>query len=190
MAFDANEIVVAPFGHVWIAPVGTAVPTDIGDVPDSIDSDWVDLGYLNEDGIQATFGLETIDIRAWQAETPVRRQVSARTGNITVSLMEWSEDTVVAAFGGGEWTPGSGGEFSYTFPTADDSIAEYALMFDVEDGDTHHAFFFSRVTVTGDVTAQWVRGAAALLPITFGVLADEDTGSIGGIVGVTAEAAS
>src|SRR5262245_46729796 len=122
MAFDANEIVVAPFGHVFVAPVGTPIPTDIDDVPDAIDAAWKDLGYLNEDGIQATFGLETLDIRAWQAETPVRRQVSARTGTITVSLMEWSEDSVVLAFGGGEWTDGGGGTFSYTFPTAADSI--------------------------------------------------------------------
>lgn len=188
MAFDANEIVVAPFGHIFIAPVGTPVPTDIDDVPDDIDADWQDLGYLSEDGIQSTFGLETLDIRAWQAETPVRRQVSARTGAITVSLMEWSEETVVTAFGGGTWTAGGGNTFTYEFPTAADTIAEYAVMFDVEDGDTHHAFMFSRATISGDVTPQWVRGQAALLPVTFALLADETTGAVGSIIGVQAAA--
>lgn len=181
MAFDPDEVIVAPFGHVYIAPSGTALPTDI---EAALAGDWKDLGYLNEDGIQATFGLETTDIRAWQSETPIRRIVTARTGEIAVSLMEWSQDTVELAFGGGTWTDAGAGEFSYVFPTADDSIAEFAVLFDVEDGLTHLMFCFNRATVSGDVATSFVRGAAALLPVTFGLLADETTGAVGTIIGV------
>jgi hypothetical protein len=186
MAFDPNEVVIAPFGHIFTGPVGTAFPTDIDDVPDSIDADWNDLGYLNEDGIQGTWDLETTDIRAWQAETPVRRIVNARTGEITVSLMEWSKETVELAMGGGTWTAGGGNTFSYTFPTADDSIAEFAVLFDVEDGDTHMAFAFYRATISGGVTTQFVRGTPALLPVTLSLLAGEATGDVGTIIGVQA----
>jgi len=117
-----------------------------------------------------------------------RAEYNDATGAITVNLMEWSEETVVTAFGGGTWTAGGGNTFTYEFPTAADTIAEYAVMFDVEDGDTHHAFMFSRATISGDVTPQWVRGQAALLPVTFALLADETTGAVGSIIGVQAAA--
>jgi hypothetical protein len=188
MAFDPNEVVIAPFGHIFTGPVGTPFPTDIEDVPDSLDADWNDLGYLSEDGIQGTFGLETTDIRAWQAETPIRRIVNARTGEITVSLMEWSKETVELAMGGGTWTPGAGNTFTYTFPTAADSIAEFAVLFDVEDGDTHFSFAFYRATVSGGVTTQFIRGTPALLPVTLSLLADEATGAVGEQIGVQAAA--
>jgi hypothetical protein len=47
---------------------------------------------------------------------------------------------------------------------------------------------FSRATISGDVTPQWVRGQAALLPVTFALLADESTGAVGSIIGVQAAA--
>lgn len=181
--FDADEIIVAPFGHVYVAPEGTTLPTDIDT---ALSGSFVDLGYLSENGISGNFGVETLDIRAWQAETPVRRIVTARTGEVSFELMEWSADTVELAFGGGTWTEGSSGppkEFTYTFPTADDSIAEFTFLFDVEDGATHYMFCFNRGTITGGATFQFTRGAAALLPVTVGLLADEATGAVGKIIG-------
>jgi len=184
MAFDADNVIVAPFGHVFVAPVGTPFPTDVDNVPDSMDSDWVDLGYLSENGISGTFGLDTTDIRSWQADTPIRRQVNARTATISFELMEWKEDGVTTAFGGGTWTPGAGNKFTYEFPTAAEGIAEVALAFDVTDGDTHYAFGFSRATVSGDITIGFTRGNAAVMAVAMGLLADESTGAIGTLIGV------
>lgn len=178
--FDADEIIVAPFGHVYVAPVGTAQPSTIAS---SLNAAWIDLGYLSENGISGTFGVETTDIRAWQAETPVRRIITSRTGEISFELMEWSKDSVELAFGGGTWTEDAGDLMHYVFPTADNSISEKALLFDVEDGLTHLMFCFERCTLSGGGSFQFVRGAAAVLPVTLGLLANETTGAVGKIVG-------
>ena len=36
MAFDADNVIVAPYGHVFVAPVGTAFPSDVDSVPGSV----------------------------------------------------------------------------------------------------------------------------------------------------------
>lgn len=179
--FDAEEVIIAPFGHVYIAPVGTALPANINA---TLNAAWLDLGYLNEDGIQPKFGLTTTDIRSWQADTPIRRIIDARTGEVAISLMQWDHNTVPLAYGGGTWVDDGAGLFHYTFPTPTDVIAEKALLFDVTDGPIHLMFCFYRATISGDVASQFKRGQPALLPITFGLLADDTTHTIGKIVGV------
>ena len=56
MAIDASEVRVAGYGHIYVAPEGTDLPTD---VDTAMTADWVDLGYATTDGVTFTFSRET-----------------------------------------------------------------------------------------------------------------------------------
>ena len=68
MSLNAADVVVAGTGTVWVAPEGTALPTDL----DPLASPWTDVGYVSEDGVTFTIGRETEDILAWQAAEAIR----------------------------------------------------------------------------------------------------------------------
>lgn len=164
---DTDEIVVGANGTVRVAPVGTAVPADQDAAPAGA---WVDLGYLNEDGV--TFRdaktLETISV--WQLFHPARRIVTGRETAVDFVLRQWGADQVPFAFGGGvvsEPVPASG-NFKFT-PPAPETIDERALMVDWHDGTKDYRLVIARGMVTDAVETNLVRSSAADLPISFGV---------------------
>ncbi|MGH2596144.1 MAG: hypothetical protein ACRDH7_09295 [Actinomycetota bacterium] len=182
---NAEEVIVGSFGHVYVADKGTDIPEDI-DAAITAMADtgtWQDLGYISEDGLASTFGKDITEIRAWQAQDPIRNIVNSRSGSFTCQLMQVNENTLPFALGGGEWTPGTGNQFVYEFPLASDPVDERAMLIDVEDGDTQIVLAFYRAQVTGDVTQTFARGQSGNLAVTISFLSDPDAGNIGRIVG-------
>ncbi|PAX86768.1 phage tail protein, partial [Streptomyces albidoflavus] len=61
-------------GSGFIAPKGTAAPTDLtADWP----TGWVDLGYLYDDGVSMEYSTDSEDITAWQSLSPVRKVLTS-----------------------------------------------------------------------------------------------------------------
>src|SRR5829696_8153110 len=118
MALDATELFIPGGGSVLIAPVGTDGPDDTST---AWSGTWTDLGYTDENGVTITPGMTLTDIPAWQSRYPLRRIVTAETMDIAFSLLQWNEDTISLAFGGGTWDAGV-----YTPPEAG-SLSLYAL---------------------------------------------------------------
>ena len=76
---DAAEVVVAAQGHLWVSDLrdnptfpATTSPTS------TLSSDWLDVGYITEDGPTFTV-TPTVDINAWQSATPIRRLVTSQS---------------------------------------------------------------------------------------------------------------
>lgn len=162
---DANELVVAGTGQVYVAPVGTALPTT---PTASLNAAFVGLGYTSEDGVSISVEPEITDFPAWQSRQPVRRELTNQAISVSFSLLQWNETNVPLAFGGG--TISGSGPYRYDFPTGDDALDERAMVVDVQDGERHMRFVLPRGNVTDSVEAQFVRTEAAVLPITFSVL--------------------
>lgn len=163
---DPTELQVGITGQVYVAPLGTALPTTtLG----ALDAAFVGLGFTTEDGVSFSASKETQDINAWQSFDPIRTIVTARTVQATFSLQQWNEDTVPLAFGGGAVT-GSTPNFKYELPDPEDGVDERSMVIDVEDGDNHMRFVIARGTVTEAVETQFQHGATAVLPITFKAL--------------------
>lgn len=97
MAKDADKVVVAATGTVYVAAVGTTPPTD---ATASLAGGFVDLGYVSEDGVTVTIGKNVEELRAWQSAEPVRRIVTARSMKASFNLMEWKELTLEVAADG------------------------------------------------------------------------------------------
>lgn len=65
MSNEASYVSVgkpAVAGAVWIAPVGTAIPTD---ATTQLDDAFKCLGYISEDGFKKTMSKTSEDIKAW-----------------------------------------------------------------------------------------------------------------------------
>jgi len=69
MSFDAGEVRLARSGHVYLADVGTTLPTSLAE---ALDSAFVDAGYLNEDGLTLSPDVTIKDVMAWQSRIPIK----------------------------------------------------------------------------------------------------------------------
>lgn len=173
-AQDSSELVVASHGDIYVAPVGTPLPTTVGAVPNAA---FVKLGLINEDGVTVTATPEIESFMAWQRRQPVRRELVNQELQIAFALEQWNAENVILAFQGGKVSEPSAGVFRYDFPDGDDSLDERSIIIDWQDGaDSLHRMVFERGNVMEAVEFQLVRNQLAILPITFGILAPQ-TGS-------------
>jgi hypothetical protein len=167
---NASETLVGANGAIYVAPVGTAEPSQ----PDSVlTGGWTELGYLSEDGVTWSVGRDTQDINAWQSFYPIRTLVTAQTSSVNFTLRQWNAETMVLALGGGDVTEPTTGVFQYTPPAAG-TLDERAVIVDWQDGTRNYRLIIKRAVVTDAVETQLQRGAAADLPITFNVLGAAD----------------
>lgn len=167
MAKESSKIRVFSGGGLSVAPFGTTLPTS---PIASLDPAFTDLGYLTEDGATFTKGQEVEDIRSWQSATPTRRVVTTRSYGVAGQLQQQDQVNYALAFGGGDWTEPTLGIFRYDPPADTDDLPEYSLVVDGVDGDIHHRAVIIRATIEGETETQWVRNAAALLPLNFAAL--------------------
>lgn len=165
MALNAEELFIPGGGSVLIADVGTTAPTD---TTSSWGAGWTDLGFTTEAGVTITPGKTLTNIPAWQSRYPLRRIVTEETMETAFSLLQWNEDTIGLAFGGGSW---SGGVYS---PPAAGSLIEYALGVEGIDGDKVERWVFHRTIVTTVGGIALTRTAASALPITMSILGTAD----------------
>lgn len=163
MANDANQIVVAANGTVYVAPVGTTQPTTPTATPAAA---WKDLGFITEDGATFTDSKEIEDIQAWQSFYPVRKIINSKEVTLSFALQQWDEKTIPLAFGGGTITNPSVGVWRYV-PPSPETLDERALMIDWLDGVKAYRLIIPKGLVTEAVETQLVRTSEAELPITF-----------------------
>lgn len=167
MSLDATELVVAGTGAVYRAAVGTSMPSDVTTTPSSLS--WTNLGYTSENGAKFTFDRKTNPIMGWQSYQPLRVVVNEIPIETEFDLLQWNNDTLETALGGGSFdTQGSGVRYT---PPAESFIDEFALIIDGKDGDSSYRFYFPRVMVTDKVEFSFVRSNPVSLPIKVRTLA-------------------
>lgn len=164
---NENEIVVAGNGQCYVAPTGTTLPTA---PTGALAAGFLGLGYITEDGVSISVAPDVAEFNAWQSRTPVRREKTSQQVNVTFSLMQWDEDSVPFAFGGGS-VSGSVGNYRYNLPADDAALDERALVVDANDGTKNMRWVFARGNVVEAVEAAFQRANPAVLPITFRALA-------------------
>lgn len=174
MPIDADEVLVAAKGNIYVAPVGTALPTT--EVA-TLNGAFIDLGYTSEDGVSLNFGQTTQDIGAWQSASAVRRIRTGTTMAITFNLLQFNRLSTSLAFGGGTWSNAAAASWRYDPPDEDDAIVEYAFVLDIQDGTKKTRYVLERSTVSEDVNVTLVRTNAAVLPITMKALKPDNGNS-------------
>lgn len=162
---NPDEIVVGQNGKIMVAPVGTAAPADTAA---AWGAGWIDLGLVSENGVTFRDERTRQGIPAWQLFGPARRVTTARATRATFVLRQWNGDTVTLAFGGGEVTEPTAGNYRYEPPDPED-VDERALGIEWLDGDRIYRLIIPKGETSEAVEAALQRAAAADLPITFDV---------------------
>lgn len=149
MALDCAEVRVGLTGHLYTAPVGTAMPAD---VTTAIPTPWVDLGYTTEDGLSMSVDTNKEDFNVWQSNSPCRSVVTSQTYTTSFTLVQRNADTLKLAFGGGEVTAAGVGAVKYTPPPA--GLNEAAFVYEVQDGAITDRYLMYRgnPALSGDVS--------------------------------------
>lgn len=179
---EPRDIAIAADGAVYIAPTGTTMPTD---ATTALDAAFLDLGYISEDGVTLSPNTSTDGIAAWQSLAFVRTVVSEQDVQLAFEMMQWNENTLVLAFGGGVYTAGVAPEWEFDLPTPDE-ISEYACVVEALDPNgSIYRMAFERVQLesTGDI--DFARTNNAGLPTTLRALAGTG-GRAGKILGSSA----
>jgi hypothetical protein len=167
---DPTEIRVASFGEIYIAPVGTALPTT---ATGSLNAAFVGLGFVTTDGVALSVAPEIQEIASWQSRTPTRRELISQTVTATFVLQQFDENTVPFAFGGGTVTNPSGSNYRYELPTSG-SLDERAMIIDAVDGSIVQRWIIPRGSVTDAVETSFQRTQESQLPISFAAAAPAD----------------
>lgn len=165
MTNNADQITVGANGSVHVAPVGTTAPADIDA---ALDAAFVELGYVNEDGVTFLDGKTVEPINVWQSFYAPRRIMTGKEASATFALVQWNRDNFGLAFGGGEVTEDGAGKYRFT-PPEPGPIDEREMVIEWQDGDKDYRLIIPRGMVTDNVETQLVKSAAGELPIVFGV---------------------
>lgn len=172
MALDPTEVRSFPFGHIYIAPVGTGEPATI-DASVNLALGWIELGHISDAGPRPSFGKAKTPVGSWQSKgKPVRNLNADAPTSVAFDLLQWNRWTIPYALGdSGTWTEStpSSGLWSYE-PAEDGSVDERALIIEATDGVYKYRFIYRRTENQANVDTAFTGNALSPLPIVASVL--------------------
>lgn len=149
MALDATQVRVGVTGAVYVAPEGTALPTDAST---ALPVDHEDVGYISEDGVTETQDTDTEDIVAWQNGAKVRKVQTSHDLMYSFTMIETSEITLREYYG--NFTAGDGTTTDDEVVIDGEELPHRVWVLSVLDGD--HVLRVvvpdGQVTERGDIT--------------------------------------
>lgn len=160
---DATEVVVGADGRVLVAPAGGA--TTYPETLAALAPEWVEVGYITEDGVNFVNGQDVEGVPAWQSFYDLRKLVTGKNTSVEFGMRQWNPVTIKLAFGGG--TVSEAGNVATYIPPEPGTIDYRAMVIEWEDGGYTFRLVIPRGQVTGEVSSQITRTAASDLPISF-----------------------
>jgi hypothetical protein len=166
MALDGTEVRLFGGGHLYVAPVGTVMPTDL---TTPLAAAWLELGYCDTDGLELQISTDSADFFAWQTLDPVRTVITSRVLTAHFKLMQRNKDTIPVALGGGTLSTTTG-VTTYTPPTGAD-VFERAFVLETQDGSVTDRYRIQRATVSDIGAFSARRDQATVFELTVKALA-------------------
>ena len=163
MPNNANNIVVAGSGKVYIAVTTTVAPTNY---TTALNAAFLagELGFISDEGATFTEGRDIVDINVWQSLYPARKLETGRTVDISFAVREFNKRAVEFALGG--TVAVNAAEWKYTPPAAG-TVNLKSMVMEWTDGSKGYRLYVPTGLVTAPVETALTRTAAADLPITF-----------------------
>lgn len=171
MPIDNTEVRLAPNGSVSVAPTGTPLPTT---ATMNLNAAFKNLGYINEDGVSITPGVELTDIMMWQSAVPVKTTLNTVSFEVKFNMGQINQDTWSLYFFVGSWI-NSFGQAKMIVPSNPGS-QEKSLVIAWQDEFGDDTRLVLPVAVLADREAlQLVRNNAQLTGVTFRALDSNGT---------------
>jgi hypothetical protein len=146
-------------GYVKMAPLGTAVPTD---VTSSWAAGWIDLGALDDKGIADSMKYSFTAVAAWQSPIAVRQLMKTSAPSMKFTTIQFNWATIQAWTNGAVSSALGGGVFKVSVPP---TVLATEIMLGVEfhDGALAYRKWFNRgmITDASDIT---IEKGTALMP--------------------------
>jgi hypothetical protein len=89
MASNAQLALVGASGVGYVAPLGTAAPTDLSALPAA----WSDFGYISQDGLTQAVDENRQSWTPWGQLSPIRTQITSSTK--TYALTAWETNKTI-----------------------------------------------------------------------------------------------
>jgi len=157
---------VRVYGSVYVARIGTALPVGSEDAGDAV---FVDLGTVKEDGVTVTPSESFGKVGAWQSAKAVRTVKTEDELSVSFSLMQWNEETVPLALGGGTISATTGPETKYVPPAAG-TVDERIFVVEWIDDTNDYRLVIPRGMVIDVSDIELTKSQAAELALTVEVL--------------------
>lgn len=166
MALDSSNVRVGVTGGIYIAPAGTALPTD---ATTPLGMGFQELGFADESGVQEVQNEQVNNIRAWQRGEVVRKLQSEHDVTWQFTLIETNPATLEAYYG----------NFSGTIEDGEVRIRggfpdRQVMVIDVIDGDDALRIVVPESQVTTRGTVTYANGSAVGYPVTVTGYPSED----------------
>lgn len=172
MTLVSGQVRVAGTGELFLAPVGTVLPTT---ATGALNAAFAGYGYTTEDGVTLSKSVEREGIPAWQSTTPVRYLTTGQELTAALTFLQSNEDILKLWLGSGDFASDGGTGFRADMPV-DPVGQQFAFVLEWKDDDITSRLLIPKVEVTetGDVN---LARAATAFPVTFGALAP-DSGDV------------
>lgn len=162
MALNGDNVRAALDGRIYLAPKGTAAPSDL---TTAWGAGWSDLGYMSDDGVELNYSTDTQDVKAWQSLSPVRKILTSVDMTLKFTAIELKTSTITLYFPDSTMTDVGGSVHSLAIPSAP-SPAEYAFGLEWTDDLIINRLIVARGQVTDRDNITLSRGDAVGLNLT------------------------
>lgn len=166
MALTSNEVRVAGTGEIFIAPSGTAAPTNVAT---ALNAAFIGLGYTTDGGVTIRRSADREGIPAWQSVTPVRFVYNSLTLQVSAEMIQ-SNELIMSLWLGGSAFVANTTEYKSDISTSPSRDVR-AMVVQWVDGTVTSRLYVPQVEIveTGDMTLN--RTSPQNAPLTFEAVA-------------------
>lgn len=156
---------VADSGTLYVAPDGTALPTDVAT---ALAAAYVDVGRLAKQGLGLASDPSITELFSFGDADPTRTKKTREVKRFTARMQAWNTASFTLAFNGGTVVVASG-VATYT-PVADTVLTSHVLVWEFEDGSDIFRLVFPKVEVRSGVQMDFSDEDYTVLPLEVTVL--------------------
>ena len=160
---------------IWVAPVGTALPTDTST---ALDAAFSTLGYLSEDGVTFSQSTDSEEIKPWQSRSAVRTIITGRSMSLEFTMLEFNAQNLAFYFGQDE--PVATNDAWSLEVRSDGTAKTWACVIEVKDGLTTVRYAFPRATLSEAGDLEITNSGVMALPVT--LAAQDDNGTLAHVI--------
>lgn len=129
--FNPAAVRVGVTGTVYLAPLGTALPTD---VTTSLNAAFQSVGFISEDALTESMSITTERLRAWQRPVGIRTLTTEVEWTFEFMMLETSPLVLDLYYGLDDGTSVAGGVATTSINAFPQSV-QRAMVIDIEDGN-------------------------------------------------------
>lgn len=165
MTVNDDAVRVGVTGSVYVAPVGTALPTD---VTTALNAAFVDVGHISEDALTESLEITTELLRSWQRPIGIRTLTTEVAWTFQFQMLETSPLNLELYYGGAETTV-AGGVATTAIKAWPEPVAK-AVVIEILDGNIITRFAIPKVEIGERGEINHVNTAGTFYDVTVNVL--------------------